>query len=327
MVYPVFNLSRRPVRLAAGPGVDADDLRALKNMSPEDLVVMGRVFSCGRIVSTGEKFGILWDSLRRIGQSVSEAAGIFNDIDSKHKDLRAPLAEEKDIAALGAIAGAIVEKKSDWQVSYRKSNGEIQTVASAVSTREVLEKISLDPPDRSYGGALKYIQDHQEIGEKFKKASSLGNPGWFLYVLLAMILLALALIAALLMMQRQQQKWQDELIRRKAENEGKIRADEERLNGLEAKGPGGRTASEEEERLRLIEEIARLKAENSEIDKALGALRESGGVLGQLLDALGIRTPIKWIVIGSGIIFLIGLASVVLGNSERKPFAPKPREA
>jgi inorganic triphosphatase YgiF len=293
--------------------MDSDDLRTLQKMAAEDLVVLGRVISSGRIVAQSKEIKIIRDFVDMVGR-----LGIDLDrhgmitVQDKARELKLNELEfaksgEKDITALAEISRVLVEKRPDWQVTYRKANRDIQIVASR--TGEATEKVSLDPPDTSVGGALKYIRDHENIAEKMQRAAALGNPGGLIQLVGVIIALALIFIGILMLLDEKKRKWEETLIARIAANEAEISA----YTNAMAKLPPG-----DPNREHYQKEINRLEAENGELRKALEKSQEVQSTLEAIIRALGIAPVVKAIVALSGIILVCGLAMWVLDPASRK---------
>jgi len=316
--YPLVRLHPFSPRLGQ---IDADDLRTLQKMTPEDLVVLGRVVSSGRIVAQSSELKLvrdLVDTFARLGIDLDRYGMIT--VQSKAGELgasefEAKKAGEKDITALAEISRILVEKRPDWQVTYRKANRDIQIVASR--TGEASEKVSLDPPDRSVGGALKYIRDHKDILEKMKRAAALGNPGWFIPLVGILIGLALIFIGVLLELDSKKRQWERVLIDRIASNEAQIEANNRALQTLKPGDPA---------REMLMKENDRLEAENVELRKALVKSQEAQTAITEIINALGIAPVVQAIVALSGIILVFGLALWVLDPTTRKP-EPQPAKS
>lgn len=309
--YPVVRL--HPFSRRLGVSVDADDLRTLQKMTADDLVVLGRVLSSGRILAGSKELKVVRDFVDMVGRLGIDLDrhGMITAQD-KARELRLNELEfaksgEKDITALAEISRVIVEKRPDWQVTYRKANRDIQIVASR--TGEATEKISLDPPDTSVGGALKYIRDHENIVEKMKRAAALGNPGWLIPLVGVIIALALIFIGILMLLDEKKRKWEETLIGRIAANEAEIVAYTDAM----AKLPIG-----DSRRAEIQKEINRLEAENAELGKALEKSQEVQSTLEAIIKALGIAPVVKAIVALSGIIIVCGLAMWVLDPTSRK---------
>lgn len=318
MFYPLVRL--HPIARRLGQ-MDADDLRALQKMDPEDLVTLGRVVSCGRIIAQSSEYGLIQGLIEAFRGLASDLVG-YPEAGSKFDELKGKRSEfkgqgEKDITALAEIARVIVEKQPDWQVSYRKATGDVQVVASR--TGETVKLVSLDPPDLTTGGALRYVRDHQDIADKLKKAASLsGNPGWFLYLLLVIIALALIFVGVVDILAYRKQKWEEILIKRIAANEARIGV----INGeLLTLGPN------DPRKQKLSQEKNGLEAENAELRKALQKSQESGGPIEDIIKALGIAPIVQGIVALSGIILVGGLLIWVLSPSPASAFTPARKKA
>jgi len=317
MFYPLVKLY--PIARRLGQ-MDADDLRALQKMDPEDLVTLGRIVSCGRIIAQSSEYGLIQGLIEACRGLASDLVG-YPEAGSKFDELKGKRSEfkdhgEKDITALVEIARVIVEKQPDWQVSYRKAAGDVQIVASR--TGETVKMVSLDPLDSTTGGALRYVRDHQDIVDKLKKAASLGNPGWFLYLLLVIIALALIFIGVVDILASRKQKWEEILIKRIAANEARIGVINEELLTLGPNDP---------RKQKLSQEKNGLEAENAELRKALQKSQESGGPIEDIIKALGIAPIIQGIVALSGIILVGGLLVWILSPSPASAFAPARKKA
>lgn len=316
--YPVVGLRPAPahmgsVRVLSASAMDADDLRTLQKMSPEDLVILGRVISSGRVIAESNEFKAirdLVDMFGRLGIDLDRHGMITAQNSAKElalNELEVKKAGERDITALAEIARVIVEKRPDWQVTYRKANRDIQIVASR--TGEVTENVSLDPPDPFVGGALKYIRDHEDILGKLKRAAALGNPGWLIPFVGVIIAMALIFIGILMLLDEKKRKWEETLIARIASNAAEISAYKHSMEQLPAGDP---------KRAEIQKEINRLEAENAELRKALEKSQEVQSTLEAIIKALGIAPVVKAIVALSGIVIVCGLAMWVLDPSSRK---------
>jgi len=303
--------------------LDTDDARALKKMSVDDLVTLGQVVSCGKILATNDAIKILVDVVGTVYQAF-EFLGLQKPDDLTQAAKDAVQAEDSrrkisgtDVnAMLAAITNEIFSRQPDWEVAYYEWSGDVIIKGPK---GEVRKRVSLGAPDPTFGGALRFVDDHSDILDRMKEASrlsGLGNPGWILLVLGIILIVAAAVVAIIWILSDQRQRWLDRLGREMADKQAQNERDKTRMAEIEAKGAAA-SDTEQAEKKRLQEDIRHREAGIREAEKAAKALREAGGVVSEIIRALGIAPIIQGILIGSGIILLTGLAVWVFGKGPK----------
>jgi hypothetical protein len=337
-----FSLGRwspSPRRAMGQRQLDTDDQRALDKLTQAELVVAGQLVSAGRRVARESKVvGIIADAMLALDRAFaavgfSRPQSMFDGslLAEEAEQMLGPLessAKNHADTILAAVADRILAARPNVQVTYRDDTGAFVNAVSPEGTAETLEIVSLEAPGADLAEVLKFVDDNKAVITKLQKngsmAGRLGNPGAmlvFLAILAAIVAVILGLVAIL---GGQRKSWERELLDKKVSN---LQQDEEDIKAIERaeariteiEVAGMATTPEG------AEEIASLRAEiearqagtrarsieNEEIDKAVKASQEAGGVTEAIVrEVLGALQPV-FVALGiltglGGLMWLLG---------------------
>lgn len=309
--------------------------RAIARMTPGDLATLGRVVTSGRLlVSDGMigEFLPLFDSVLKVS-SILKEVGIAPDPDFAAAadgagELRGRFDEDRSLldrsgdAVLDAVAGAIVSKDPDAQVSYRRRDGSIAVVAKG-GGGPVSRTVSLDPPATDFVGVVKFIRSNSSVVDALKEGTAmagLGNPARLMGIV--GVLVVIVVIAAILWFvadrlgRSVQRSVVDKQIREREEaqrTDKSVLDDDEREIAALLKIPEPDRTPAQAARIQLLrDETKILRARIGSAEKTLEKLNEARKELAKekdLVERLGelLENIATWVVVGVGAVVVLSV--------------------